>query len=298
MRNNLVFLRISQILQVQVINCDVCVQTDHSYFVTVENILINVTKSRATPGVNGNHQGHIAIGVVESTDVLVKNFRVAGGRWLHDTTFSGCHFNVIKNGKGVDLNMDFHGNVPYANLFSNLQLGLGTRPFTTGGNKLKGLSSASYGTYWNIRVAKPDLGSLIRINSTFNGMCGYGTLMNYIGDFYGQICPDIYLEHVHNLEPVDLHASQLSRRLATQPPPAVPAPADNVVSDEADTTFISTTSSEPSNMVMDTSNEDNSEIAVSNNNFASSGPDVAQELYTDKNETLTPSDFYNQPAGT
>jgi hypothetical protein len=62
---------------------------------------------------------------------------------------------VFASGRGVDLNMDQNREANCSNLFSNLDLGAGTRPFNSGGAGNRGAHSGAYSTFWNLRANKP-----------------------------------------------------------------------------------------------------------------------------------------------
>ena len=59
-------------------------------------------------------------------------------RTLHITTPAAASTHA-----GVDLNLDHHRTAPWGNLFTNLHLGCGTRPFASGGKKTRGAYSGA-----------------------------------------------------------------------------------------------------------------------------------------------------------
>jgi len=76
-------------------------------------------------------------------------------RYVHDITVSHCAGNVIKGGRGADLCFDHHRRAPYENLFTDIDVGAGTRPWACGGGADLGKNCAARGTFWNIRAAQP-----------------------------------------------------------------------------------------------------------------------------------------------
>jgi hypothetical protein len=51
-----------------------------------------------------------------------------------------------------DINMDHHRAAPYAVLWSNINLGIGSRAFDSSGNELyNGNHTSSFITFWNVR---------------------------------------------------------------------------------------------------------------------------------------------------
>ena len=108
-----------------------------------------VFESEREPDRFGN-QGHHAI-TVTGTDNLTTgfDFRV---RYIHDITVSrGSIGNVFASGRGVDVNFDHHRRAPYENLFTDIDVGLGSRVWASGGGAALGRHSAARGTFWNLR---------------------------------------------------------------------------------------------------------------------------------------------------
>lgn len=162
---------------------------------------------------NGARQvtGHHALQL--GVDCLAQHFDFRT-HFIHDLTvdLEDCR-NVIKNGRGVNLSLDHHKRVPYANLFCNLDAGDGSELWHCGGGAALGKHSAAWGTFWNIRTVHP-----VRAPTPDFGPA----LMNYVGLTTNQptkTTPDgVWFEAIapSELEPADLHAAQLTRRLAKQ----------------------------------------------------------------------------------
>jgi hypothetical protein len=75
-------------------------------------------------------------------------FNIAA-KYIHDITVaSGSSLNVFHTGRGVDLNLDHHRAGSFANLFTNINLGYGLRPFASGGRKDRGAHS---GAQWPLQ---------------------------------------------------------------------------------------------------------------------------------------------------
>jgi hypothetical protein len=99
-------------------------------------------------------------------------------RYIHDVTIaSGTSLNVFRDGGGEDLNLDHHRTAPMGNLFTNLNMGQGTRPFASGGRKDRGAYSGRGNTYWNL---KRDSGGPLLLPD-----CDFGPLLNFVGAFGG-----------------------------------------------------------------------------------------------------------------
>ena len=121
-----------------------------------------------------------------------------------------CSGNVCVRGRGVDLALDHHRYAPYENLFTDLDAGAGQRLWKCGGGADLGKHCGARGTFWNIRAARP----LSYPPSTFGPPS-----MNLValetarpsetmpdGKWFEAIKPS-------EIQPRDLHAAQLSRRL-------------------------------------------------------------------------------------
>lgn len=100
-------------------------------------------------------RGHHGIDL-NNTDNLVNgfDFRI---NYIHDFTVSSIHCsgNVVMNGKGLNLCFDHHERAPYANLFTNIDCGIGSRVWDSGGGDALGRHSGSWATFWNLRGQKP-----------------------------------------------------------------------------------------------------------------------------------------------
>ena len=51
---------------------------------------------------------------------------------------------MFHSGRGVDINLDHHRAGSFANLFTNINLGYGLRPFASGGRKDRGAHSGGW----------------------------------------------------------------------------------------------------------------------------------------------------------
>ena len=114
-------------------------------------------------------------------------------------------------GRGADLNFDHHKDTPYENLYTDIDCGRGDRVWRCGGGASLGRQSASWETFWNIRAALP----------LPPPPKGWGPVsMNFVGlttktpsalgpkaAWFEALAPD-------QLQPADLHAAQLERRIA------------------------------------------------------------------------------------
>ena len=72
-------------------------------------------------------------------------------RYVHDFSLAGTeHGTVLVNSSGADVNFDHHRSAPYLNLFTNVDVGVGTRVFDASGDVQWGPHSAFGATFWNV----------------------------------------------------------------------------------------------------------------------------------------------------
>lgn len=193
---------------IQAINVDSGILVRNSHYITITNVSTGSNPSRAwaLP-----YEGHIGIGVYDSSDILVNEFHI-DGEWMHDLAVRGTMFAVFSNGKGDNVNLDTHRSAPYATLFSNINLGKGLRVFGTGGHLARGFPAAQYTTYYNIRSMRWQPLPLPGV--TMAGNCTWGYGINYIGTWTGTPCPGYHVENYEmgSLQPPDLYGSMVDRK--------------------------------------------------------------------------------------
>lgn len=127
---------------VDIVNADYAVGLNGTHFCTVEGI--RLYDSRARGG------GHHGIDISFGADNLLTNFTI-DKEFLHDVSIEWyTHGNVISDGSGSDLNLDHHRGAAFGNLFTNLHLGKGSRPFASSGAHGRGPHAGAHNTYWNI----------------------------------------------------------------------------------------------------------------------------------------------------
>lgn len=153
----------------------------------MSDVRCGVTAARTNPQYPNARQGHHPLSITESRGVMLRRFELRN-TYIHDVTVtSGSSLNVIMDGKGVDLNLDHHRTAPWGNLFTNLHLGCGTRPFASGGKKTRGAYSGILNTYYNLR-RDPGLDNKTRVPLP---ECAFGALLNFVGPFGGPRCPAV-----------------------------------------------------------------------------------------------------------
>ena len=187
---------------------------DSGIFVSGQNVTVQGITFTSERPVEKSRQatGHHGI-TLSGQDNLLRDFDYRT-RFMHDITMTrGSAGNVVASGRGLDLCFDHHKYAPHANLFTDLDLGQGSRMFQSGGGADLGRHSAAYETFWNIRASQPqvwpkgwgpDLMNLVGVQS--NGR----PETNLSGKWFEAVDPG-------NLQPANLYTAQLARRLASLP---------------------------------------------------------------------------------
>ena len=176
-----------------------------SVFCTIDGVVVESSRRTSNPL---DAHGHHAISLT-GADCLCTNFDIQA-RFIHDLTVSGGSTgNVFSNGRGLDLALDHHKRGPYENLFSNLDLGRGSRVFRSGGAASVGRHAGAGNTYWNLvsrnSVEVPEGFAPDRMNIIGLRMRGRNS-EDPDGRWVETIRPG-------TVDPPDLHAAQLERRL-------------------------------------------------------------------------------------
>ncbi len=171
-------------------------------FCTIDRIRFQTMGVTANRGFFGHHgmslTGH---------DNLFSNFDFQQ-KFIHDVTVEGGAGNVAMSGSGLDLSLDHHKRAPYENVFTDIDLGAGTRMWQSGGGDL-GRHCGARGTFWNIRAQKPQ---------SFQTGFGPATL-NLVGlqaadgpPAANELCWSEVIDPL-KLRPQNIYQAQLDRRL-------------------------------------------------------------------------------------
>ena len=183
---------------------------DSGMFIRAANVTLRgvVIDSRRQMERSRKATGHHGV-TLGGQDNLLEEFEFRT-RFMHDITVSGSSAgNVAANGAGPDICFDHHRKAPHANLFTNIDLGEGSRMFQSGGGAALGRHSGAWETFWNIRARRPQ-----------SWPAGWGpNLMNLVGvqtsrpsttqadgPWFEAIDPEA-------LRPANLYEAQLQRRL-------------------------------------------------------------------------------------
>lgn len=184
---------------------------DSGIFISGINVTLNSIEFDSERPVEPSRKatGHHGITLAQQDNLLTEfDFRT---RFMHDITVTrGSAGNVVASGSGVDLCFDHHRYGPHANLFTNIDLGEGSRMFQSGGGQALGRHSAAWETFWGIRARRPqawpngwgpDLMNLVGLTSNADPVTDpAGRWFEPLGD--------------RQLAPADLYQAQLDRRLS------------------------------------------------------------------------------------
>lgn len=133
---------------IQLTGCDMGIWIDsNAHHITARNWVLDFEPIRGAQKVSGHH----GINITGSYNLL-ENFELKG-KYQHDLSVEKdeASYNVFRNGKGKDLAIDHHNHVQTYNLFTNLDAGLGTRLYFSGGiSTPRGICFKE--TFWNIRA--------------------------------------------------------------------------------------------------------------------------------------------------
>ncbi|MDO8538867.1 MAG: glycosyl hydrolase family 28-related protein [Opitutaceae bacterium] len=177
---------------------------------TVAGVLFTADPSRGRADGGVAHcTGHHAIQCKRAEDNLITRFEVRAN-YIHDLSVEHASGNVYSQGRGADVNFDHHKDTPYENLYTEIDCGSGSRVWRCGGGASIGRQCAGWGTFWNIRAARP----------IAPPPKGWGPVtMNFVGIASSQpaiIEPNGTWWEVFagdGVHPQDLHAAQLERRM-------------------------------------------------------------------------------------
>lgn len=119
-------------------------------FNTVSDVVYESSRAPA----QGGFQGHHGIYLGGQGDHLFTRFDIRM-KFIHDISVSHTVGSVVSEGRGEDLCLDHHKRAPYEILFTDIDLGQGTRPWRSGGGDSLGRHAGARVTFWNLRAASP-----------------------------------------------------------------------------------------------------------------------------------------------
>ncbi len=181
------------------IDCDNGVMLNGCRWVEVRDVRFAARKRKDPTG----HHALWATGY--SQDCLFTRFEI-DTVFLHDLSVEGlANGNVFSCGRARRLTCDHHANIPYENLFSDIDAGDPGHLYVSGGREDRGPKTGVRTTFWNIRgrgeFAKPPDWPLINLIG--------------VGPGSRSLRPDgPWIEPLKPVWPPDLHEAQRRRRLS------------------------------------------------------------------------------------
>lgn len=119
---------------------------------------------------------------------------------------------VVSNGKGLNVNGDMHRGAVNHCLWTNLDLGKGSRPFDSGGAKTRGSHAARGNVWWGLSASRRASTAAWALPQ-----CDYGPLLTWVGNFSPVgACPAQrwLVEARRGLSPPNLHVAMVNSRVA------------------------------------------------------------------------------------
>lgn len=156
---------------------------------------------------NNGEFGHHGV-TLSGHDNLLTRFEIRQ-RFIHDISVERGAGNVASSGKGIDLCFDHHKRAPYENVFTDIDLGEGTRMWKSGGGADLGRHCAARGTFWNIR-AKKNQKHPGNFGPPSMNLVAVQTEEESVTEENGRWMEAIPSEEI---EPANIHEAQLTRRL-------------------------------------------------------------------------------------
>lgn len=204
------------IRQVRICNADNGIfLRDRTKFCVVESVRFTADPGRLRTGYGRDPGeplqvpvgGHHGILIANAADNIVSDFQMTF-RFIHDIGVSAwAAGNVYSNGRGIDMDFDHHRRGPYENLFTEIQVGKGTRLWQSGGDLQDGAPSGIRETFWNIQADQPQEIPPWSLQGNFVGITtGIPTRCSENGDWWeafpsGRLLPaNLYVaqkKHMH-----------------------------------------------------------------------------------------------------
>ena len=138
----------SWVRRVRILNADNALRFERCMYCIGEDLIIDAPKR---PTAVGSVYGHYAFQLFHGHHNLIRRFEVRKPTW-HDCSTEDVTLCVYCDGKGADINFDHHRDNPHHNLYTNINVGRGSRVFYSGGpTSGHGPHSGPGDVYWNIR---------------------------------------------------------------------------------------------------------------------------------------------------
>ncbi len=149
---------------------------------------------------------------MSGTDLLLTEFEFRT-KFIHDITMTrGSAGNVVSSGRGEDLCFDHHKYANHANLFTDIDVGIASNIFHSGGGAKLGRHCGAWTTWWNIRSEKPIPFPIDWAPEMINlvGLHGKGPAVTTPNGRWFELIPS------EQIAPQNLYRAQLQRRLGAK----------------------------------------------------------------------------------
>ena len=242
--NAIEFKRVAHcwVRRVTAIDADNVVSINEGRWCTVADVTVNAVKRTTT------FTGHHAFWVKRyAQENLVTDFTI-NTRFEHDLSVEGlANGNVFSRGYAAHLSCDHHGDLPYENLFTDIDVANPSELWRSGGASNRMPHAAVRSTCWNFRYSgTPDA---LPNWPLFNliALPGYAESTGSVNS---------WVEPISGIFPANLYVAQLDRRLNGGPPSLPPtvqltAPADAASYTSGDTVLMTATASDSDGSVVE-----------------------------------------------
>jgi len=111
---------------------------------TVTDFVLMGASQYSTAPVDKGKFGHHGVNFLsDAANNMLNDFHILD-RYIHDISVEGrVNGNVIRNGVGFNISFDHHKYIPFENLFSNVNVGIGTATYIGSGSAENGAHSAA-----------------------------------------------------------------------------------------------------------------------------------------------------------
>ncbi len=182
---------------------------------TLDGVVFTAATERASREGPIDVTGHHAIQCKGAEDNLVTRFDLRTS-YVHDLSVEHASGNVFAAGRGADLCFDHHKDTPYENLYTDIDCGRGNRVWRCGGGASLGRQSAGWETFWNLRAERPIEAPPKGWGAPSMNFVGLATKSPAMKDATADGGWWWETRAPGRLEPRDLHAAQLARRLGAR----------------------------------------------------------------------------------
>ncbi|KAI3429363.1 hypothetical protein D9Q98_005458 [Chlorella vulgaris] len=205
---------------IHTINADNSVTMNGVTSSTVTGVRISASKTRANKIPNrfnerADRDGHWGVEYAHSFDIMVTGVDVRCQLMHSVGTDSSGKWGVFMNSKMADGNLDLHRALAGPTLYTNIDVGIGTRALYSGGPSTSGPNALAGTTWWTIKSRKA-----VEPNDSDAkpGACSFGPAINLVGvniipSKVSSMCRTWHYERAVS-SPANLYKAQLKRRKA------------------------------------------------------------------------------------